>query len=94
MLSKEGNRRFPQPYQQILKPINKKIMKTQNNLFFQQLGGKQLQQLVKEVTETVAGGVPAIQHKTAFGIVDLWNIERTRRPRVIRRHTGLTSSLL
>jgi hypothetical protein len=69
-------------------------MKTQNTIFFQQLGQTQLGQLVKEVKETVAATVPAIQHKTAFGIVDLWNIDRSRRHRITRRHTGMTSVLL
>jgi hypothetical protein len=69
-------------------------MKTQNTFFLQQLGKTQLGQLVKEVKETVAATVPAIQHKTAFGIVDLWNLDRSRRNRITRRHTGLTSTLL
>jgi hypothetical protein len=69
-------------------------MKTQNTIFFQQLGGAQLGQLVKEVKETVAITAPAIQHKTAFGIVDLWNLDRSRRHRITRRHTGMTSVLL
>jgi hypothetical protein len=66
--------------------FNKKIMKTQNNTFFKALGAAQLQTLVKEVKETVATGIPAIQHKTAFGVVDLWNLERTRKHRIARRH--------
>lgn len=70
----------------ILKPFNKDIMKTQNNTFYQALGTTQLQNLVKEVKETVATGIPVIQHKTAFGIVDLWNLERTRKHRIARRH--------
>jgi hypothetical protein len=69
-------------------------MKTQNTIFFQPLGATQLGQLVKEVKETVAAATPAIQHKTAFGIVDLWNLDRSRRNRITRRHTGMTSVLL
>ncbi|MEO7530584.1 MAG: hypothetical protein ABIS69_04205 [Sediminibacterium sp.] len=61
-------------------------MKTQNNNFFQTLGQTQLENLVKEVKETVATNVPTINQKNAFGVVDLWNLERTRRNRIARRH--------
>ncbi|MDE3252247.1 MAG: hypothetical protein KGO92_05525 [Bacteroidota bacterium] len=61
-------------------------MKTQNNTFFQNLGKAQLENLVNEVKETVATGIPSIQQKTAFGVVDLWNLERSRKTRMIRRH--------
>ncbi len=61
-------------------------MKTQNNTFFQTLGTTQLNNLVKEVKETVAVGTPFINPKIAFGVVDLWNLERTRRNRMVRRH--------
>jgi len=64
-------------------------MKTQNNTFFQKLGTTQLNNLVKEVKETVAVGAPVINQKTAFGVVDLWNLERTRRNRMVRRHLAL-----
>jgi hypothetical protein len=60
-------------------------MKTQNTHFFQALGKAQLDNLVKEVAETVAT-VPAINHKPAFGVVDLWNLERSSKRRVARRH--------
>jgi hypothetical protein len=71
--------------EKILKPINNKIMKTQNTHFFQALGKAQLDNLVKEVAETVAIA-PAINHNPAFGIVDLWNLERSSKRRVARRH--------
>ena len=61
-------------------------MKTQNTTFFQTLGKTQLENLVKEVKETVATGIPVINHKTAFGVVDLWNLERSRRNRMVRRY--------
>jgi protein-arginine kinase len=61
-------------------------MKTQNNSFFQNLGKEQLDNLVKEVKETVATGIPNMQQKTAFGVVDLWNLERSRKTRMVRRH--------
>lgn len=60
-------------------------MKTQNTNFYQALGKEQLDNLVKEVKETVAT-VPVINHKPAFGIVDLWNLERMSKKRVARRH--------
>lgn len=66
--------------------FNKRIMKTQNTIFFQALGQTQMNNLVKEVKETVATGMPYIQQKTAFGLVDLWNLERSRKNRVVRRH--------
>ena len=61
-------------------------MKTQNHSFLQTLGKVQLENLVKEVKETVATQAPVINHKTAFGIVDLWNLERNRKNRIARRH--------
>jgi len=69
----------------ISKTYNRKIMKTQNIHFFQSLGTTQLNNLVKEVKETVAT-VPVINHKPAFGIVDLWNLERSSKKRIARRH--------
>ena len=60
-------------------------MKTQNN-FLQALGKAQMQNLVQEVKETVAVNAPLIRQKNAFGVVDLWNLERTRRSRTARRH--------
>ena len=70
----------------IVNTFNKQIMKTQNNTFFQTLGKAQLDNLVKEVKETVAIGIPQVNQKTAFGVVDLWNLERSRRSRMVRRH--------
>jgi hypothetical protein len=61
-------------------------MKTQNHNFFQALGKDELRNLTQEVKETVAVNAPALQHKTAFGVVDLWNLERIRRTRIARRH--------
>ncbi len=61
-------------------------MKTQNTNFFQALDQEQLNNLVKEVKETVATNVPQVNQKTAFSVVDLWNLERSRRSRMVRRH--------
>ena len=70
----------------ILKTFNKQVMKTQNTNFLQALGKIQLENLVKEVKETVATNVAHLNQKTAFGVVDLWNLERNRRNRIVRRH--------
>lgn len=71
---------------QIFHILNNEIMKTQHTNFFQALGKEQLDNLVKEVKETVAANHPIVNHKTAFGVVDLWNLERSRRTRTLRRH--------
>lgn len=68
-------------------------MKTQNANFFKSLGKVQLNNLVKEVKETVAVA-PVINNKTAFGIVNLWNMGGSRRTSFGRRHTGLHTNLL
>ena len=60
-------------------------MKTQNNNFFQALGKDELRNLTQEVKETVAVHAAAMQ-PTRFGVVDLWNLERSRRTRIARRH--------
>ncbi len=61
-------------------------MKTQNTFFLQTLGKTQLENLVKEVKETIAVNVPVIRQEKAFSSADLWNLERNRRSRQIRRH--------
>lgn len=60
-------------------------MKTQNTNFFKQLGQEQLNNLVKEVKETVATGVH-INNKQVFGAVDYWNMQRNRKTRIVRRY--------
>lgn len=61
-------------------------MKTQNTNFLQTLGKTEIDNLMKEVKETVAVKVPVINRKTAFGIVDLWNLERNKKARTARKH--------
>ena len=61
-------------------------MKTQITNFYQTLEQTQLENLVAQVNETVATGIPVLNNKQAFGVVDLWNLERTRRSRLVRRH--------
>lgn len=91
MLSKGMNRENPQrdspsTLKKIKNILNKEIMKTQNNFFFQALGENQLNNLVKEVKETVATNVAQVNSKSSFGMVDLWNLERSRKTRIVRRH--------
>lgn len=61
-------------------------MKTQNTNFFQQLGQEQLNNLVKEVQETVATTISLQNNKTVFGAVDYYKLQRNRRNRIVRRH--------
>lgn len=61
-------------------------MKTENRTFFQSLGKAQLENLVKEVKETIAVEAPTANRKTLFCAADLWNMERSRRSRQVRRH--------
>ncbi|NCI47764.1 hypothetical protein [Sediminibacterium soli] len=69
-------------------------MKTQNTDFYQALGRVQLENLAKEVKETVAANSPAIHHKNSFGVVELWHMAGSRRNRIARRHTGMHTDLL
>lgn len=59
-------------------------MKTQNTNLLIQLNKTELTNLTQEVKETVATENLVIT-KT-FSSADLWNIQRTRRSRVVRRH--------
>ena len=61
-------------------------MKTQNTNFLQQLGQEQLNNLVKEVKETVATTMSLQNNKNVFGAVDYYKIQRSRRNRIVRRH--------
>ncbi|MBL0882521.1 MAG: hypothetical protein IBJ16_04075 [Chitinophagaceae bacterium] len=61
-------------------------MKTQNTNFLQQLGQEQLNNLVKEVKETVATTMSLQNNKTVFVAVDYYKLQRSRRNRMVRRH--------
>jgi hypothetical protein len=61
-------------------------MKTENRTFFQSLGKTQLENLVKEVKETIATDAPVVNTKATFCAADLWNLEKSRRARIVRRH--------
>lgn len=61
-------------------------MKTQNTNLLESVSVEVLNQLTSEVKETVASDLMHPVKKTAFGPADLWNLERSRRTRIIRRH--------
>ena len=44
-------------------------MKTENRTFFQTLGKTQLENLVKEVKETIAVDAPSVNYKTTFLVI-------------------------
>lgn len=69
-------------------------MKTQHSDVYQPLNREHMDNLVKEVKETIATNAPAIQHRNAFGVVELWHMAGSRRNRIARRHTGLHTNLL
>ena len=55
-----------------------------------QIEANQLKQLVSEVKETVATGLVQVNktkrnNTTSFGVVDLWNIQRSARTMASRR---------
>ncbi len=59
-------------------------MKTQNTNFLVQLSKTELVNLTQEVKETVA--TENLVTTKTFSSADLWNIQRTRKSRVTRRH--------
>ncbi len=58
-------------------------MKTQNTNLLTELDRTEINNLTKQVKETVATNVAT--HKPVFSAADLWNIQRTNRPRTQRR---------
>ena len=61
-------------------------MKTQNTNLFQSLDKAQVDNLVKEVKETIATNVNTAGHKTVFAAADYWNLQRSRKVRTGRRY--------
>jgi len=61
------------------------VMKTQNQNMLMELGENQIQQLTKQVKETVAIDFEMNTSKSNFSSADLWNIQRMRRVRSGRR---------
>lgn len=59
-------------------------MKTQTTLFAK-LETSEVENLVKEVKETVAVDQPANHNKPFLTAADFWNIQKMTRPRVGRR---------
>jgi hypothetical protein len=60
-------------------------MKTNNNKQLVQVEKEELQELCKQVNETVASEAEIKNIRQQFGIADLWNIQRSTRYRVQRR---------
>lgn len=60
-------------------------MRTDNNSLFAAISNDQMNQLVKEVKETVATELQVNNGKAVFSAADLWKIQNNRRPRVQRR---------
>ena len=61
------------------------FMRTDNNNLFAEISNSHLNNMVKEVKETVASGIGHENSKTIFSAADLWNIQRMRRTRIARR---------
>jgi len=70
------------------KPDHKHIkidfMRTETNTLFASISNDQINQMVKEVKETVATDINIENGKT-FSTADLWRIQKSRRMRVQRR---------
>ncbi len=77
MLSKRNNRS---------NTFNKQIMKTQNTNFLASLGKADVDNLTKEVKETIATGIAPVNQKTVFSAADYWNLQRMRKSRTGRRY--------
>jgi hypothetical protein len=60
-------------------------MKTNNNNPLIQMEKEELQELCKQVKESVASDAEIKNIRQQFGLADLWNIQRSTRYRVQRR---------
>lgn len=60
-------------------------MRTDNNNLFATISNDQMNELVKEVKETVASDAQVNGGKSVFSAADLWRIQNNRRMRVQRR---------
>lgn len=60
-------------------------MRTENTNLFATLSNDHINQMVKEVKETVASGISQENMKPVFSTADLWRIQKNRRMRVQRR---------
>jgi hypothetical protein len=60
-------------------------MRTDNNNLFATISNDHMNQMVKEVKETVATDAQVNGGKTVFSAADLWRIQNNRRMRVQRR---------
>ncbi len=75
----------PDKTNQIIKNIQIKIMRTETNNLFATISNDHLNQMVKEVKETVATDANQDNGKNIFSTADLWRIQKNRRARVQRR---------
>lgn len=60
-------------------------MRTTNTNLFETISNDQMQQMVKEVKETVATGLVQDQNRPSFSAAELWKIQKNRRQPVQRR---------
>ena len=61
------------------------FMRTENTNLFASISNDHINQLVKEVKETVATDAHQDNGKNTFSAADLWRIQKNRRMRVQRR---------
>ncbi len=66
--------------------FNKQIMKTQNTIFLASLSKADVDNLTKEVKETIATGIAPVNQKAVFSAADYWNLQRIRKNRTGRRY--------
>ena len=60
-------------------------MRTESTNLFAEISNSHMNQLVKEVKETVATNATEENSKHVFSAADLWNIQKMRRTRAGRR---------
>lgn len=60
-------------------------MRTENTNLFVSISNEHMNQMVKEVKETVATEINPGTIKTVFSAADLWRIQNSRKVRVQRR---------
>ena len=83
---KKGNKNEPDQLKQSTKIFKNKtkVMKKQTSNLFTSMSNTAVENLVKEVKETLASGYNINQHKP-FTSIDMWNIHRQRKTMGSRR---------
>jgi uncharacterized protein YaaQ len=69
----------------IIKTFKYFFMRTENTTLFASISNDHMDQMVKEVKETVAVEINQENMKPVFSAADLWRIQKNRRVRVQRR---------